>query len=124
MRVINYAVLTGSLTVYSTVSTATTIAIGWTLSMESDMIIRNFEFTYSYTVRRCLSPPGASRTDSISNGTMRSHTLSGLNEDSDYTITVRAFSEYEISMGTIIATTHTSGNHMIVVIINNNHFVH
>ena len=66
--------------------------------------------TYSYTVRRCSAPPGASRTDSISDG-RRSHTLSGLNEDSDYTITVRAMNDVGSSMATTTTgTTDTSGN--------------
>ena len=72
--------------------------------------------TYSYTIRRCSAPPGASRTDSISDGTMRSYILSGLNEDSDYTITVRAINDVGSSMNTTTAaTTDTSGIHMNLV---------
>ena len=41
----------------------------------------------------------------------RSHNLSGLNEDSDYTITVRAINNVGSSMNTTTtASTNTSGN--------------
>ena len=89
--------------------TATSITITWT-SSTSVIPITGFEVTYSYTVRGCsISGSGA---DSISDGTMRSHTLSGLNENSDYTITVRAINDVGSSMATTTATTtDTSGNY-------------
>ena len=98
-----------------TVHTATSITITWTQT--TNIFIDRFEVTYSYIVRRCSASPGASHTDSISDGTMRSHTLSGLNEDSDYTITVRAINDAGSSMATTTATTDTSGNHMNLIII-------
>ena len=92
--------------------TATSITITWTVSSTTVIPITGFEITYSYTVRRCSAPPGASHTDSISDGTRRSHTLSGLNEDSDYTITVRAINDVGSSMDTTTrSTTDTSGKH-------------
>ena len=58
---------------------------------------------------RCSAPHGAPRTDNISDGSMRSHTLRGLNEDSRYTIIVRAFNNEGSTMETIMADTLTSG---------------
>ena len=66
--------------------TATSLRITWVASGTID----RFEVTYSYTVNRCSAPPGAPRTDTISDSTKRAHTLNGLNEDSSYTITVTA----------------------------------
>ena len=52
---------------------------------------------------------GASMMNSISSDS-RSHTLSGLNEDSDYTITVRAINDVGSSMATTTrGTTDTAG---------------
>ena len=89
---------------------ATSITITWMQSM--DIFIDRFVVTYRYTVMRCSAPPSASRTDPISDGTRRSHTLSGLNEDSDYTITVRAINDVGSSMTTTVIATPTSGYHM------------
>ena len=116
--------------------TATSITITWTVSSTTVIPITGFEVTYRYTVRRCSAPPGASRTDPIYDGRRRSHILSGLNEDSDYTITVRAINDEGSSMATTTrGTTDTSGNHMnlistIIICINNHssqcwsHFSH
>jgi hypothetical protein len=43
----------------------------------------------------------------ISNGSVRTHNLSDLNEDSRYIITVRAISTEESRMDTVIAFTYT-----------------
>ena len=103
-----------SLTV--TTQTATSITITWSVSSTTVIPITGFEVTYSYTVRRCSAPPGASRTDPISDGTRRSHILNGLNEDSDYTITVRTFNDVGSSMNsTTRGTTDTSGSHMNLI---------
>ena len=80
--------------------TATSLRITWAVSGTID----RFEVTYSYTVKRCPAPQGAPRTDTISDGSMRSHTLRGLNEDSSYTITVRAIN----IAGTKMVTTSTA----------------
>ena len=88
-----------------TTPTATTLTITWTVSGSID----RFEVTYSYTVNRCSAPQGAPRTDTISDGSMRSHTLRDLNEDSSYTITVRAINTAGSTMETITADTLTSG---------------
>ena len=96
-----------------TAHTATSITITWTVSSATVIPITGFEITYNYTVRGCSPPISGSGTDSISDGTRRSHTLSGLNEDSDYTITVRAINDVGSSMDTTTrGTTDTSGNHL------------
>ena len=77
--------------------TATTLFITWTVSGSID----RFEITYNYTVKRCSAPQGAPRTDTISDGSMMSYTLNGLNEDSRYTITVKAIN----IAGTTMVTT-------------------
>jgi hypothetical protein len=96
-----------------TTSTATSITITWTVSGGID----GFEVTYSYTVNRCSAPPGAPLTDTISDGSVRSHTLRDLNEDSSYTITVRAISNAESTMATTSADTLVSGNADYVIIM-------
>ena len=81
--------------------TATSLRITWAVSGTID----RFEVTYNYTVKRCSAPQGAPRTDTISDGTKRSYTLRDLNEDSRYTITVRAIN----IAGTRMVTTSTAG---------------
>ena len=79
--------------------TATTLTITWTVSGD----IAQFEVTYNYTINGCLET-GGPLTDTISDGSMRSHTLRGLNEDSKYTITIRAINTAgSITMATITA---------------------
>ena len=80
--------------------TATSLRITWAVSGTID----RFEVTYSYTVKRCSAPQGPPRTDTISDGSMRSYTLRGLNEDSRYIITVRAIN----IAGTTMLTTSTT----------------
>ena len=93
-----------------TAHTATSITITWTVSSTTVIPITDFEITYNYTVRRCSAPISGSHRDSISDGTRRSHTLSGLNEDSDYIITVRAINVIVSSIATTTrGTTDTSG---------------
>ena len=86
--------------------TATTLPITWTVVSGA---IDRFEVTYSYTVNRCSAPQGAPLIDTISDGSMRSHTLRDLNEDSRYTITVRANNALGSTTATIMANTLTSG---------------
>ena len=96
-----------------TTPTAISLTITWTVSGSIDQ----FEVTYSYIVNRC-STRGASRTDTISDGSMRSHTLRVLNEDSNYTITVRAISAAESTMATVTANSLTSGRLNTIIFIN------
>ena len=89
-------------------TTATSLRIAWVVSG----FIDRFEVTYSYTVKRCPAPQGEPRTDTIFDGTMRSHTLRGLNEDSSYTITVRAINIAGTRMVTSMAETGQSGKNL------------
>ena len=91
-----------------TTPTTTSLTITWTVSGSID----RFEVTYSYIVNRC-SAQGASQTDTISDGSMRLYTLRDLNEDSFYTITVRAINAAESTMSTIAANTSISGTYTI-----------
>ena len=94
-----------------TTLTTTSLTITWTVSGSVD----RFNVTYTYIVNRC-STPGASRTDPISDGSMRSYTLRGLNEDSNYTITVRAVNSAESTMATVTVNTLTSGRLCAIII--------
>ena len=85
-------------------STATTLTIAWAVSGSID----RFKITYNYTVNGC-SETGGPEAVNISNGTMRSHTLTNLNEDSRYTITVVAINALGSTMSYIDASTLTSG---------------
>ena len=96
-----------------TTPTATTLPITWTVSGSID----RFEVTYTYSVNRC-STRGPSLTDTISDGSMRSHTLRDLNEDSRYTITVRAINTAGSTMATVTANTLTSGRLNTIIFIN------
>ena len=91
-----------------TTRTDTTLQITWTVS--ADIHIDRFEATYNYTVNRC-SDKGQQRTDNIANST-RSHTLTGLNEDSNYSITVTAINNEGSANATVFANTMTSGAFM------------
>ena len=86
--------------------TATTLTINWVASGTID----RFEITYSYTVKRCSASPGAARTDTISDVSMRSYTLRDLNEDSRYTITVRAINVIGPTEAMTTGDTMTAGN--------------
>ena len=85
-------------------STDTTLSIIWAVSGSID----RFEIMYNYTVNGC-SETGGPEAVNITNGTMRSHTLTSLNEDSSYTITVVAINALGSTMADINASTLTSG---------------
>ena len=84
--------------------TATTVSLTW--DMTGDNFIERFEVSYSYTVNTCTASAGSGMV-TISDGTRRSHTLSGLNEDSHYTITVTAINSEGQTMATTTANTDT-----------------
>ena len=88
-----------------TTPAATALTISWTASGSID----RFEVTYSYTVNRCSASPEAPVTVSITDVSVRERTLSGLNEDSSYTITVSAIRGEASTMATITADTLTAG---------------
>ena len=83
-------------------STATTLTITWNVSGSIDQ----FEVTYSYTVSGCLEA-GGPFIEIISDGSVRSHTLQDLNENSNYVISVGAFNTTESA--TMTSDTLTSG---------------
>ena len=91
--------------------TATTISITWDVT--GDIFIERFEVSYSYTVNTCTAPAGSSMV-TISDGTRRSHTLSGLNEDSQYTITVTAINSEGSTENITTANTLTSSENKVV----------
>ena len=93
---------------YAIETTATAISFVWNTSGAVD--INSFEIVNNYTVKKCTSPEGANQRHNISNGTIRSYMLSGLNEDSMYRITVRAVNDVGSSMASISADTNTSSN--------------
>ena len=82
----------------------TSISLAWMASGSID----RFEVTYNYTVNRCLEQ-GPSMIETITRGSARrTHILSDLNEDSSYTITVRAINTVGLTMDTITADTLTA----------------
>ena len=86
--------------------TATTLTITWTMSGFAD----RFEVTYNYITNRCYKT-GGPITHSIPDSSTRSHTLTNLNEDSSYNITVRAINAGGSAMTTILGNTLNSGKH-------------
>jgi hypothetical protein len=92
-----------------TTRSATAITITWTASG----VINGFEITYNYTVIGCVGT-GGPITVNVTGG---SHTLMDLNEDSRYTITVRAINTLGSTMATTSADTLTSGNADYVIVM-------
>ena len=74
--------------------------------MTGDILIEGFEVSYSYTVNICSST--GSGIVPINNGDTRAHTLMGLSEDSQYTITVTAVNSEGSTENTTTANTLTS----------------
>ena len=85
-------------------STANTLNLAWEMSGYIDQI----DFEFSYIIKRCLTTGGPLNI-TISDGSMRSHTLRDLNEDSNYTITVRAINTEGSTMAMTRAATLMSG---------------
>ena len=87
-------------------ATSTTIDLNWTQSGSS---VDNYTVFYNYTIRRCGSGP-VSGSEEISNGNARSFTLTDLEEDSDYIITLTAISPAgQLTSNQITITTDTTG---------------
>ena len=84
---------------------ATSITITWNVS--TVIPIDSFEISYNYTVRGCMET-GTVTIDSDSN-ISRSHILSGLQENTDYAITLRAKNGQGMRIINTTATTNTSG---------------
>ena len=87
-------------------ATSTTIVLSWTQSGTVD----RYTVSFTYTIRRCGSGP-VSESKEISDGNARSFTLTGLEEDSDYTITLTAISaSAQLTSNQITTTTTTAGS--------------
>jgi hypothetical protein len=86
--------------------TATSLSITWIVSG----FIDQFEVAYRYTINRCLDA-GGPVTVSVNDGSVRAYTLDNLNEDSRYTITVRAINTEGSRMALVTANTLTAGKY-------------
>ena len=83
-------------------ATSTTINLSWTQSGSS---VDSYTVSYTYTIRRCGCP-----SEEISDGNARSFTLTDLEEDSNYTITLTAISAAgQATSNQITATTSEAG---------------
>ena len=71
-------------------------------------LIDHFKITYNYTINWCLET-GDPVTTTIPDRSARFYTLRGLNEDSNYKITVTTINSVGSAMSTITAYTLTSG---------------
>ena len=67
----------------------------------------SYTVSYNYIIRRCGSGP-VSGSEEISDGNARNFTLTGLEEDSDYTITLTAISVAGQFTSNQITTTSTT----------------
>ena len=100
---------TDSPTLHEVTTTSTTITLSWTQSATVD----RYTVSYTYTIRRCGSGP-VSGSEEISNGNARRFTLTDLEEDSDYTITLTAISaagQLQITSNQISTTTDTASTY-------------
>ena len=85
---------------------ATTISLSWTQSGSS---VDRYTVSYNYTIRGCGSGPVSGSVE-ISDGNARSFTLTGLEEDTDYNITLTALRRNrQVNSNTISTTTSTAG---------------
>ena len=85
-------------------ATSTTIALSWTQSGSS---VDSYTVFYNYTIRRCGSGRRMSGSEEISDGNTRNFTLTGLEEDSDYTVILTA--PNTTGQLTFSITTNTAG---------------
>ena len=92
-------------------ATSITIALSWTQSGSS---VDSYTVSYTYTIRRCGLGPVSGSKD-FRNGNARSFTLTDLEEDSDYTITLTAISAAgQFTSNQISTTTGTAGTLMLM----------
>ena len=93
-------------------ATSTTIALSWTQSGSS---VNSYTVSYTYTIRRCSSG-SVSGSGEISDGNVRNFTLTDLEEDSDYTITLTAISAAgQLTSNQISTTTAIAGSYLYYV---------
>ena len=94
-------------------ATSTTIALSWTQSGSS---VDSYTVSYNYTIRRCGSGPVSSGSEEISDGNARNFTLTDLEEDSDYIITLTAISAAgQLTSNQISTTTAIAGLYLYYV---------
>ena len=99
----------------ATLSTPTTIALTWVVS--EDVFIKKFEVVYNYTVHGCTAPMGKNMTI-INDGTVMTHTLRDLSEDSTYRITVMAINDQGSTINATTTNTGTSSKCFYVIFCN------
>ena len=91
-------------------SDSTSISLSWTQSGSS---VDRYTVSYNYTIRGCGSGP-VSGSVNIIDGNARSLTLTGLEEDSDYTITLTAHrGNRQVYSNTIFTNTNRAGTCII-----------
>ena len=107
--IITYVSLAVAPVLMDVTATSTTIALSWTQSGSS---VDSYTVSYTYTIRRCGSGP-VSGSEEIRNGNSRSFTLTDLEEDSDYTITLTAISAAgQLVSNQISITTTIAGSYL------------
>ena len=90
---------------------STSITLTW--SQPTGDIVDSYIITYSFTIRVCGVPGGSTV---MVGGSSREYTLTDLEENSDYTISITARNEAGDSppTTTIMATTSRAGNYYII----------
>ena len=99
-----------------TQSLATSISLTWDQPLGAEAVDR-YEITYSFVVRECVrdndNRPFHPDTVTVNDGSQRSYTIMNgsttpVEEDSEYTISIRAVNSLEISAESSNATTTTA----------------
>ena len=92
---------------------STSISLSWTQSGSS---VDRYTVSYNYTIRGCGSGP-VSGSVNIIDGNARSLTLTGLEEDSDYTITLTAHrGNRRVNSNSIFTNTNRAGTATILTL--------
>ena len=96
-------------TLISTTPLTTIISFIWT-QLPSD-VVDSYNISHTRTTDQCVGTPEFTSSGSVSgiNGSMRSYSLTGLEEDSEYDITIEAVNGAGRASSTIL-TTRTSAS--------------
>ena len=108
-----------------TQSLVTSITLTWNQLLGADAV-EGFEINYSYVILECLSDgdstPSPPVTVTLNDGSQRSYTITNssstpVEEDSQYTISIRAVNSVERSMlsNSAMTTTASAGERLISV---------
>ena len=93
---------------------ATTVSLSWTQNGTS---VDRYTVSYNYTIRGCGSGP-VSGSVGISDGNARSFTLTGLEEDSHYNITLTAHrGNRQVTSDTIFTNTSRAGVYNVTRVV-------